>query len=261
MRPRPNILDEPESLRNPFLGSVAFHAAMLGGMAFLSYEFAQQHETWGSAVPGGGGAVAISPVKSLPIPARKGPKNPVASDTESVVPAAPVKEVAKPKVKAPPPDAIPIKSRKESKPSTDDASNLRYRPKEPAKPNQVYSSQAPAAVSDLFQKAGSGAIGVDTQSVLGSRFGAYAALLMQRVGSKWQTNGLEGLRLPYAIVSVDLYRNGSIRNPKLVQTSGNYQLDTSAVRAITEAAPFPPLPPDYERDMVNVEFKFSLTQR
>lgn len=252
-----DILDQSESLQKPFVGSVLFHLAVAGILILANWEYAQTHEVWGSAVPAGGGSVAITPVKTIPLPARHGRHNPVASDTESVVPAAPPKEVPKPKVKAPEPDAIPIKSKNQPKPQTE-ASNTRYHPDTTYKPNQVFSPQSPAAVSQMFAKTGAGTIGLDQNSVLGSRFGAYAALLMQRVAEHWHTNGMESLRTPYAIVSVDLYRNGSIRNPKLVQTSGNYQLDTSAVRAVTEAAPFPPLPAEFERDMVNVEFRFQL---
>jgi outer membrane biosynthesis protein TonB len=35
-------------------------------------------------------------------------------------------------------------------------------------------------------------------------------------------------------------------------------MDTSAVRAIEEASPFPPLPEAFERNVANVEFKFRL---
>jgi TonB family protein len=161
-------------------------------------------------------------------------------------------------VKPPDPTAVAIRSKTQPKPSPTDSSNLRYRPETTYKPNQIYSPQAPAAVSQMFAKTGAGTIGLDQNSVLGSRFGGYAALLMQRVAERWHTNGLEGVHAPYAIVAVDIFRNGTTRNVKLTQTSGNYQLDTSALRAVTEAAPLPPLPAEYERDMVNVEFRFQI---
>lgn len=253
-----DIFDQPESLRNPFLGSFVFHVAVFGALVLANWQYDQAHQNWGSNIPSGGGSVAISPVKTIPLPARHGPKNPVASDTESVVPAAPRKEVAKPKVKPPDPTAIAIRSKTQPKPSPTDSSNLRYRPETTYKPNQIYSPQAPAAVSQMFAKTGAGTIGLDQNSVLGSRFGGYAALLMQRVAERWHTNGLEGVHAPYAIVAVDIFRNGTTRNVKLTQSSGNYQLDTSALRAVTEAAPLPPLPAEYERDMVNVEFRFQI---
>jgi protein TonB len=250
-----DILDQSESLQKPFLGSIAFHTGLVA--LFFGYAYTLHTEQWGSPNPSAGGSVAINAVKTIPLPPRTGRRNPLASNTESQVPAAPQKPVAKQKVRPPEPNAIPLKSKTVQKEQTQ-SSTTRYHPPDIPKQNQVYSSQAPAAVSPMFAKSGAGTVGVDQNSVLGNRFGAYAALLMQRVAERWHTGGLEGVRAPMAIVSVDLYRNGSIRNPKLVQSSGNYQLDTSAQRAVVEAAPFPPLPAEYERDMVNIEFRFQL---
>lgn len=252
-----DILDQSESIRNPFFGSLILHAAVIGLLVFLGMQYERNHEFWGSPSPSAGGSVAISPVKTIPLPPRVGRPNPVANDTESVVPPAPKEQAPKQKMKPPEPDAVPLKSKTQPKPQPTTASTQTYH-SEPLKPTQVTSQQAPAAVSQMYARQGAGTVGVDQNSVLGNRFGAYAALLMQRVAERWHTGGLEGVRVPYAIIAVDIFRNGSIRNPKLVQTSGNYQIDTSAMRAIVEAAPFPPLPQDYERDMINVEFRFQI---
>lgn len=250
-----------ESLRNPLIGSAVFHAAVAALFILLSTTLNRNRETWGDLHPTPGTSVAISPVSTIPLPARKGPKNPVANDTESVTPPAVREKVAKTRVEEPDPDAVALKTKKKHKPSKKVTTVQRYVPPEIPRPNQVRSSQAPAAVSPLFEKRGGpGAVGLDANSVLGSRFGAYAMLLMQRVSEKWVTSGLQNVHTPFAIVSVDLFRDGSIRNTKLVQTSGNYLLDTTAQRAVLEAAPFPPLPADYERNMVNVEFKFQIKQ-
>ena len=261
MATQTHALPHPDPLAKPMLGSVLLHVGVVAFFVLLTAQFEKTRETWGSSKPSAGGAVAITPVSTIPLPPRRGPKNPVANDTDSVVPQAPRQEKAKEKAPPPDPDAIALKTRKKYKPEPVIASTQRYRPPDPYRTNQVYSSQAPAAVSPMFaQKGGPGQIGLDQNSVLGSRFGAYAMLLMQRVSEHWRTNGLDSARLPFATVSVDLFRNGTIRNAKLVEGSGNYQLDTSAVRAVTEAAPFPPLPAEYERDMVNVEFKFQIKQ-
>ena len=255
-----DILDAQESLRKPFLGAVALHAAVAGAFLLLSWQFEQSRQTWGSPTPSGG-SVAINSVKTLPLPQRQGRTNPVANNTESRLPQAPPEKIVKKRSPLPEPDAIPLKSRTPPKPSKTEAAQEKYRPPTPDRPNQVFSAEAPALTSKMFAKQGSaGAVGVDQNSVLGNRFGAYAALLMQRVADKWHTGGLEGVHAPYVIVSVDILRNGSIRNPHLVQQSGNYLLDTSAQRAVLEAAPFPPLPPEYEHDMVNINFYFQLTR-
>jgi len=53
-------------------------------------------------------------------------------------------------------------------------------------------------------------------------------------------------------------RNGSTSDVRVVQSSGNRALDDSALRAIYEASPFPPLPAQYERDDARIEFWFQL---
>jgi protein TonB len=254
-----DILDTRESLTTPFLGSIALHASVVGAFILLSWQYGHSREMWGSPTPAGGGSVAINSIKTLPLPPRHGRLNPVANNTESRLPQAPPEKEVKRRTPPPQPDAIPLKSRTLPKPSRTETAQEKYRPQAQYRPNQIYTTEAPALTSKMFAKPGSaGAVGVDQNSVLGNRFGAYAALLMQRVADKWHTTGLEGLRVPTAIVSVDIFRNGTVRNPKLVQTSGNYQLDTSAQRAVVEAAPFPPLPPEYEHDVVNVNFVFQL---
>jgi protein TonB len=139
-----------------------------------------------------------------------------------------------------------------------ETSPQRYRP-EPPQPNQVFSREAPAAVSPMFQKPGSGGVGVANNSVFGNRFGAYADLVIQRVTEKWNTSGLAAIHTaPIVVVTFDILRNGSIRNAQVAQSSGNSALDYSTLRAIMDAAPFPPLPAEAGRNEANVELRFQL---
>lgn len=251
-----DILDERDSLRKPFVMSTLFHVAVFGALIISTLTLKRKSEIWGSTNVQGGGTVAIQPVKNIPLPSRTGPINPVANPTESQVPQAPKPEPKK-QAKPPEPDAVPIKSRlaeKQPRPQ----SPQRYVPRPPP-PNQVFSSEAPAAVSPMFQKPGSGGVGVGLNSALGSRFGAYADLVAQRVTEKWQTNGLAGMHTaPMVIITFDILRDGSIRNVQVAQRSGNSTLDYSAQRAVIDAAPFPPLPPGFDRSEANVELRFQL---
>ncbi len=250
-----DVLDEQDSLRGPFAESLILHAVVFGLLVLSTIRFQQHHETWGGATHAGD-AVTVNAVKSIPLPARTGPINPVANPTESHVPQA-LKPEPKKRVKAPEPEAIPLKSRfaeKQPKPQA----MQRYR-SEPLRPNQVTAADAPAARSPMFQKPGTGEIGVGPNNALGNRFGAYADLVVRRVSEKWQTNGLAGLQTaPLVIVTFDILRDGSVRNVQVVQRSGNSTLDFSAQRAVTDAAPFPPLPPEYDRNEANVELHFQL---
>jgi TonB family protein len=256
MTPRVDILDEQESLKKPFVQAVALHLTVAALLVLSTISYQRSRETWGSLHTAGGDAVPINAVKHIPLPSRIGHINPVANDTESQVQQQPKPEPKK-QVKAPEPNAIPLKDRfvkEQPRPQ----SPQRYQAAPPL-PNQVYSSQAPAAVSPMFSKPGSGNVGVGQNNTLGDRFGAYADLVVQRVTEKWQTTGLAGLRTaPMVIVSFDILRDGSVRNVQITQRSGNSTLDYSAQRAVMDAGPFPPLPPAYARNEANVELRFLL---
>ena len=257
MNPRLDILEERETLRGPFFQSVLLHVAIAGALVLSTINYTRSHEVWGSATTQLGDAVAVNAVKSIPLPSRAGQLNPVANDTESQVPQPPKPQPKQPAKKLEP-KAIPLKSRHTETRELDQLSPQRYRPQQPP-PNQVYSSTAPAAVSPMFEKPGSGGVGVGPNSTFGNRFGAYADLVTRRVTDKWNTAGLGGLRTaPMVIVTFDILRDGSIRNAKVVQNSGNGSLDYSTLRAVMDAAPFPPLPAEYGKSDVNVELRFQL---
>jgi periplasmic protein TonB len=251
-----DILDQQESLGGPFVQSVLMHAGIAGALIVSTISFQHSHQVWGSTNTSAGNAVAVNAVKSIPLPSRPGIVNPVANDTESLVPQAPKPEPKK-KVEVPE-KAIPLKSRLAKKQPRPE-SLQRYRPQPPAA-NQVFSRDAPAAVSPMFQKPGSGGVGVGPNSAFGNQFGAYADLVVQRVTEKWQTTGLAGMHLPMAVITFDILRDGSVKNAQISQRSGNSTLDYSALRAVMDAGPFPPLPPNYSGSLTNVELRFQLQQ-
>lgn len=258
MPARYDILEQHDSFRGPFVQSVLFHALVAVGLIVSTLSFQHSHEQWGSASTQAGNAVPVTAVKTIPLPPRQGLVNPVANDTEFQVPQAP-KPQPKKAVKVPEEKAIPLlKKRKVDTRPLDEPSEQRFRA-QPPQPNQVFSPQAPAAISPMFQKPGAGGVGIGQNGSLGSRFGAYADLVAQRVSDKWQTNGLAGLHTaPIVVVTFDIQRDGSVRNVKVPQSSGNPTLDISTQRAVQDAAPFPPLPPDFDRREANVELRFQL---
>ncbi len=253
-----DILEEGESLSKPLAASFLFHAAVLALLGWNAYS-SPSRMILGETNPGFGTAVSVNSVHAIPLPPRPGPVNPVANDTESQVPQ---REAAKPQPRPREPEpnknAIPLKSRVPEKPQPHDYLKQQYR-NQPLRPNQATSVQPPAAVSQMFMKPGTTAgVGINPNSVVGTRFGGYAQALMEAVARHWNTGGLAGVQAPMAIVNVDIMRNGTIQNPKLTQRSGNATLDYSALRAVDEAAPFPPLPPDYSGSYLNVDFQFQL---
>jgi protein TonB len=82
--------------------------------------------------------------------------------------------------------------------------------------------------------------------------------VVQRITNKWETSGLAGLHLPVAVITFDILRDGSVKNAKVAQSSGNNTLDLSSLRAVMDAGPFPPLPANYSGSQAEVELRFQL---
>ena len=255
-----DILDERESLRKSFVGSLALHAALAGLIVAYALVGTGPRVSWGDPTSLGGGSMSVGVVKQIPLPSRAGLVNPLANDTESSVPQAPPKPKHTPQTPEPDTDAIPLRSRSPQKKPSPTASQNQYRVKGSERPNQLNSSSGQALTSPMIGMTGSGGIGVGTGSPFGDRFGYYVDLLRQRVAEKWKTGDVDP-RLqtaPPVVVTFTILRNGSVSNVRVAQRSGNAVLDTSAQRAIYDAAPLPPLPAGFERDSATIEFHFQL---
>jgi protein TonB len=263
MSPHVDILDQSESLGRPFLGAIVLHlgvALLVVGAGVVGHRAVTQ---WGDPLGGGPGSVSVNVVNKIPLPARSGIVNPVANDTESVVPEPPAKAKPTPRVKAPEPDAIPLKSRNAAKRPAEAASATnKWRAQQQDRPNQVFSTTGPAVVSPMYGQTGGGGIAVGNNSPFGQEFGWYVNLLRDQVGRNWKTSDVDP-RLqtaPPVVVSFTIHRDGSLApgSVRILQRSGNYALDTSAQRAVYDAAPFRPLPPGFARNEANIEFWFQL---
>jgi periplasmic protein TonB len=255
-----DILDEPEPLKRPLVGSVALHLSVAAA-AILTSLTSGHHDYWGDATPGGGSSMIVGVVGHVPLPSRGGVLNPVANDTKSDVPEPKPDTVKRTKVPEPEPDAVPLQSRTApKKPSRKESSINTYRAKQVDRPNQLYSRDGQALVTPMIGMAGSGGVGVGHGSPLGDRFGYYVDILKQKVAQKWRTGDVDPRirSAPPAIVTFTIRRDGSISGVRIEQTSGNFALDASAQRAIADASPFPPLPAAFEKNDVSIEFWFQL---
>ncbi|HZU27347.1 MAG TPA: TonB family protein [Bryobacteraceae bacterium] len=253
--PRPDILDQRESLRNPLAGSIALHAGLVA-TAILYTTIAGPHHTLGN-LNAGAGAITIGAVKTIPLPGQTGHPNPVANDTESQVPMPPPEKVQRRTVEQRN-TGVPIGRTKPLRPQKEEAPQRKWSDDWSKRANQITSNEGRRVVSQMYQLRGGGSIGIGP-GVFGERFGAYAELIAERVAQQWQTASLDPhSQAQAAIVTFDIYRDGTIRNVMLIQRSGNYLVDSTAQRAVYNAAPFPPLPAGFGRDSANVELRFNL---
>jgi protein TonB len=114
----------------------------------------------------------------------------------------------------------------------------------------------------MFSQApGGGGVGSGSSSPFGNRFGWYEALLRDRVARNWSSQDLDARIRNRVAVTFEIARNGSIRNVRVTQSSGNFAMDQSAQRAIMQSNPLPELPREFERDSATIEFWFSLQQQ
>jgi TonB family protein len=257
MRQHADILDQQEPLKKAFLYALTLHVTIAGGFAL--YSWVESHRDTFGEKNAGGGAIGIQAVNSIPL-SHSGMQNPLANDTQSQVPQQPTKkEQAKREKESP--DAIPLKMREKKRLTDVAAEKQRFRPFKELDQNQVFAKQAPQVSNPLFSAmAGSGRIGTGANTTLGTRFGGYAQQIQQMVAQKWRTSDVDASlhTAPVVIATFDLMRDGRVQNLKILQQSGIPTLDYSVQRAILEAAPFPPIPPGFDRDSARVEFIFEL---
>jgi protein TonB len=243
-----------------FAGSLVTHGAVVG-LLVVSGLWNVTRNDFGSP-KASSGSVGVNMVKSIPIPRDDAPTNALANDTKSVVPEEPLPLQPRKQVKLEIENAVPIPERidKNRKQKPQPQPKVVFKPPEAYKPNQVYAETGQKASSPLFGTQGSNGIDIGPASILGNRFGAYAALMRDLISQHWNTADVHASPNQKCAVTFVIARNGSISNVQVSQPSGNYLLDTSSKRAILDANPLPPLPAQFERNDATVELWFQLRQ-
>ena len=247
-----DILDAPSGLPGSIWKSFGAHAAVV--VALVAWGFLKGQDQSMGDQDALGGAVGIGVVNSIPLPQSSGVRNPIADPTESEAPREKEKELKDQKEK----EALDKILEKELKQTSDKRKSSAKETKEVAA-NQVTSSESHVS-SPLFGGApGSGGIGAKS-STFGNQFGAYVQALQQRISSKWRASELDARlkTVPQCIVAFEIKKDGRVDGLKVVQSSGNQELDLSALRAVTEASPFDPLPQGYQGSTAKMEVGFKL---
>lgn len=246
-----------------FAGSLITHGVVIAllatsGLFNLSKNnFGNQHSSSGS--------VGVDIVKTIPIPRREAPVNPLANDSTSIVPQKPMPkpEIAPKEVKAQPEKAIeiPDKTAKKKKLTPKQLQSY-FRPPDPYKNNQVFSNTPQAASSPLYGMQGASGIDIGPASVLGNQYGAYVNLIVDRISQHWNRANVHTPPSQKAGITFTIARDGSVSSVKLADPSGDYLLDTSATRAVMDANPLPALPQGFlaNHKDATVELWFQIKQ-
>jgi protein TonB len=101
---------------------------------------------------------------------------------------------------------------------------------------------------------GSGAMTLD---VTDFPFAYYLAAVQRKITERWEGRAQPG-RQPVAVF--EIARSGQVSKLTIEKSSGNPHYDQQALRAITEANPLPPLPPEYSEPMLRIHIGFNFTQ-
>jgi len=282
-----------EALRRPVMVSSAAHVALAA--ACLLAGVSGRGSMWGGGPSGAGVSVRLVSAASVPLPAPTIPtSNKVANEDPGLHYPEPPKPAPKPAVKQtpPPPEkAVELPSRNarkvpeaakaakqepppapEPKPSAQTQAespsrrplSARVRNPEPPNPqgNEIpYGRGGPAqGPYGMFQsEAGSGGFEFgDTGGNFGQRYGWYVTAIRNRISGNWLLGTVDpAIRsAPRVYVAFQILRDGRLVNIQLTTSSGVPSLDRSALRAVYDSSPMPPLPPDYTGSSVTVEFWF-----
>jgi protein TonB len=101
-----------------------------------------------------------------------------------------------------------------------------------------------------------GATGSLTLDVADFPFTYYLRQIQAKISERWAPPRAAAAGAERAVVLFEIDRDGQIKEPRLEKGSGNPLYDQSALRAIIEASPFPPLPPEFKAPSLRVHFGF-----
>ena len=122
-------------------------------------------------------------------------------------------------------------------------------PEPAARPAAAALGQATGSIS------GQGSLTLD---VTDFPYAWYLRQVLQKVEERWQTQNRSNEPAQKPRIFVEIRRDGSIAPPRIEQGSGSSFYDRAALRAITEASPFPPLPAEWANPSLRVLFNFDL---
>jgi protein TonB len=271
------------TLRKFLVYSVFLHSTLVLAIG-LSAWYQYRGNQWNNSGGNQGNEVKVNLVDSAGIPM---PKPDIVTDSQVVNPTKALYQEAKPPdVQDTIKDALEIPKFKEDQPQKPVIRPKEFkdeprRPKPVAHPSKVFEDLRPTPdnvvksdrggspnlATGYGTAPGSSASGVKMQSPGGgdfaTRYGWYVEAVRRKIGSNWNLFEIDpavrSARRAKSVLTFTINRDGSVKNIRMEQSSGNQSMDISAQRALASASPMPPLPNDYTGSYVNVDFDFDLS--
>jgi protein TonB len=120
----------------------------------------------------------------------------------------------------------------------------------------------PSSESDTFQGPDGlegGGSSIAATEVGDVRFSWYRDSVTAALYSQWRRPVLAGLLEPVEVrVTFEILRDGSVRSLRIEQASGVASFDRTALRAVSDAVPLPPLPANWDEPTLPATYVFRL---
>ena len=97
-------------------------------------------------------------------------------------------------------------------------------------------------------------VGAVTLNAADFPFAWYLRQVQNKIGEKWDNQARDGTQ-PQVVF--EIARDGKVNGLKVEKGSGNPLYDQAAMRAIADAAPFPPLPEEFKESFLRVHLGFN----
>jgi periplasmic protein TonB len=257
MAPNAEIFFEHDSWPRALAWSAGFHVAVAGFIILYAAFFTgARGEGWGSG--GGGSAIGVTLVSTVPLPAQPTQtQNVLANESKGMT-------LSQPKIEEQAPDAIEIQGKnakvKPRKPPT--PTKAKPQPQPEPETNQVaFGEGGPVSGPyGTFDAGGAkGGFGISgSGGDFGTRYGWYVQIIQRKVSENWLKYEVDPSITTAGRVYIifDVARDGHPYDVHLEQSSGVPSLDQSAERALQRIDTFGPLPSDYAGNKISVEYWF-----
>jgi TonB family protein len=182
-------------------------------------------------------------------------------DLVSPAAAAPAARAAPPPPAAPPASAEPPEGVRAAVSEPTPVDKPEKKPEKPeAAPRPAAGPSGPPQPDELRGgPPGSASASITAMEAGDSELGWYRDSVTAALYGHWVKPILEGVGEPYEVsVTFDILRDGSLQNLRIEQPSGIPSFDRSALRAVADASPFPPLPRAWSKPLLSARFLFRL---
>lgn len=244
--------------------SLFLHGTLAAAIA-VSIIFHFHGMSWGDVGGGAEGDVKVNLVGSVGLPM---PKPPEITESHTVDPTNSLyKELPQPKPPEPPkPETKIPEFKKEKRPKEIEHKSRTF--ENPVMPDNAVPGHGGQMniPTGTAQTQGAAAPGVTMQGQGGgdfaSRYGWYVDMVRRAVSQNWLQSTIDqsvrAARTARCTYTFTIEKDGKISNIRVLQSSGNSSMDTSAYRALISIDKLPRLPADYAGSSVNVTFDFDL---